>query len=72
MDLTNKQIKIATISVSTFMPETVAKVELYEDMGNGIYKNIGLYELRFNIAYNPTEEPALLAAINEKLAAIPD
>jgi hypothetical protein len=72
MDLTNKQVKIATISVSTFMPETVAKVEVYEDIGNEVYKNIGLYELKFNVAYNPTEEPALMAAINEKLAAIPD
>jgi hypothetical protein len=72
MDLTNKQVHVSTLTVSTFPPETTAKVEVREEVIPGVFKNIGTYNIKFNVAYTGTDEPALLAAINEKLLEIPE
>lgn len=72
MNLTNKQVQVTALSVTSFPPETTAKVEIREEVIPGVYKNIGTYNIKFDVAYTGTDEPALLAAINEKLLAIPE
>jgi hypothetical protein len=71
MDLTNKQVHVAALSVTSFPPETTARVEIRQEIIPGVYQNIGTYNIKFNVAYTGTDEAALLAAINEKLLEIP-
>lgn len=72
MDLTNKTMTILYMSVVTFPPETTVKVEITQEILPGIFKSLATYDLKFEQVYQNTSDPALLVAINEKLATIPD
>lgn len=72
MDLTNKIITILSMSIVTFPPETTVKVEITQEILPGIFKALATYDLKFEQVYQNTSDPALLVAINEKLALIPD
>ena len=72
MDLTNKQVHVSALSVTTFPPETIARVDVRQEVIPGVYKNLGTYNIKFDAAFTGTDEPALLAAINEKLQQIPE
>lgn len=71
MDLTNKQVTIQSLSVNTFPPSTVAKVVVSEEVIPGVFVAVATYDMTFDKTYNGLEEPALLAAINEKLLLVP-
>ena len=72
MDLTNKQVSINTMSVSTFPPETTVKVEVRQALTDSVYKTLGTYEIKFPMVYMGSDQAALMAAIYEKLAEIPE
>lgn len=67
MDLTNKQIKIPFQSTTTFPPQTTVKVEVSEQVGEGVYKVTGVYDFIFDDVYQITEQGALMSKIREKL-----
>ena len=71
MDLTNKIVNINALSMSTYPPVTVVKVNLTQEIALGVFKQLDSYDLKFDQAYQATDDPALLAAINEKLASLP-
>lgn len=71
MDLTNKIVTIVFCSVNGYPAETNAKVAITQEIVPGVYKTIDTYDLKFEQVYQGLEDPALLAAINEKLAELP-
>ena len=72
MNLTNKQVKIITLSVTAFPPETTAKVEIVEEVIPGVYKSTVTYNMTFDTVYTSMDEAGLLAAVHDKLLEIPD
>jgi len=72
MDITNKIITISYMSVTTFPEETVVKVVVSKEILPGVFKTLDTYDLNFDKLYQNTSDPALLVAINEKLAEIPE
>lgn len=71
MDLTNKQIKIPFQSTTTYPEQTIAKVEVSEEIITGVYKVIGVYDFVFDHVYQITEQAALLSEIRQKLEQLP-
>jgi hypothetical protein len=71
MDLTNKIITIAYMSVNSFPPETTVKVNISQQIAEGVFKQLDSYDLKIEKIYMATDDPQLLADINEKLAALP-
>lgn len=72
MNLTNKTITILYMSITTFPAETTVKVDVGQEIMPGIFKTLATYDLKFEQVFQNTADPALLIAINEKLALIPD
>jgi hypothetical protein len=73
VDLTNKQVKLVFLSSSSYPQKTVAKVEVSQEVGDtGVFRVLGTYEIHLDEVFQPSEEPAMLSIINEKLTAIPD
>jgi len=72
MNLTNKQIKITAMSVSSFPPSTTATVQVSQEVVTGVSVVLGTYSINFDSAYTNLDDPALLSAIADKLALIPD
>ncbi len=71
MDLTNKIISINTLSMTTYPPSTSVKVNLIQEVASGVFKQVDSYDINLDVGFQSTDDPALLAAINEKLAALP-
>ena len=71
MDLTNKIVNITYMSVNSYPPETTTKVTISQEILPGVFKTLDIYDLKFDQVYQGTSDAALLAAINEKLTAIP-
>lgn len=71
MNLENKIITVSFMSVTGYPAETVAKVVITEEIMSGVYKTLDTYDLKFEQVYQSPDDPALLAAINEKLAELP-
>lgn len=72
MDLTNKQIKIPFQSTTTYPAQTTTKVEVLEQVAEGVYKVIGTYDFVFEEVFQMTEQAALLSKIREKLEQLPE
>jgi hypothetical protein len=72
MNLTNKQIQVISLSTNMVTNITVAKISISEQVAPEINKLISQYDLTFNDLYTSPSDPALLSAINEKLALLPD
>ena len=71
MDLTNKIITIAFMSVTSYPAETTVKVNISQRIAEGVFKQLDTYDLRFEKVYMSTDDPQLLADINEKLVLLP-
>jgi hypothetical protein len=71
MDLTNKIVTISFMSVNGYPAETNTKVAVTEEVAQGVFKTLDTYDIKFEQIYQGPEDPALLAAINEKLLALP-
>jgi len=71
MNLENKILNITGLSVSTYPLSTTVNINISEEIFSGIFKILDSYVLTFDTMYNSTGDPALLAAINEKLAILP-
>ena len=71
MDLTNKIVTIAFMSVTSYPAETTVKVNISQQIAEGVFKQLDTYDLRFEKVYMSTDDPQLLADINEKLALLP-
>ena len=70
MDLTGKIITVTYMSANTFPEETTVKVVLSEEVAPGVFKNTDTYDLKYDVLYSNTQDPALLAAINETLTSL--
>jgi hypothetical protein len=71
MNLTNKILNITGLSMTTYPVSTTVELNISEELFPGVFKILNSYVLKFDTAYNSTSDPALLAAINEKLAILP-
>lgn len=71
MDLTNKIITIAFMSTTSYPAETTVKVDISQQVAEGVFKQVAIYDLKFEKIYMATDDPQLLADINEKLALLP-
>lgn len=71
MDLSNKIVTIAYMSVNSLPAETVVRVNITQEIAEGIYKQLDTYELKLDKIYHSPSDPALLSAVNEKLTALP-
>jgi hypothetical protein len=71
MDLSNKVITISYMSVNSFPAETTVKVNITQEVMPGIFKQLDTYDLIIEKSYMATDDPQLLADINEKLSALP-
>lgn len=67
MDLSNKIITIVYMSVNSFPAETTVKVNISQQIAEGIFKQLDSYDLKLPKIYMATDDPQLLADINEKL-----
>jgi hypothetical protein len=72
MNLTGKLVAIKSLSVNSYPGEATVEVHITQEIADDIFKNIGTYSLHFNNIFNGIGDPALLAAVNDKLALIPD
>ena len=71
MDLTNKIVTIAYMSANSIPNETVVRVNITQEIAEGVFKQVDAYELKFDKIYQSPSDPALLSAVNEKLTALP-
>ncbi len=71
MDLSNKIVTIAFMSVNSVPNETVVKINITQEVAEGVFKQLDTYDLKFDKIYQSTSDPALLSAINEKLTTLP-
>jgi hypothetical protein len=71
MDLTNKIVTVAYMSVNSFPAETTVKVNISQQIAEGVFKQVDSYDLKIEKVYMAADDPALLADINEKLVALP-
>ena len=51
--------------------ETIVKIAITQEVADGVFKQLDTYDLKFDKIYQSTNDPALLSAINEKLATLP-
>ena len=70
MDLTNKIVTIAYMSVNSIPNETIVRVNITQEIVEGVFKQLDAYELKFDKIYQNPSDPALLSAVNEKLTAL--
>jgi hypothetical protein len=71
MDLTNKIVTIVFMSSNSLPSETTVKIAITQEIADGVFKQLDTYDLKFDKIYQSTNDPALLSAINEKLASLP-
>lgn len=72
MDLTNKVITIESLSVNSYPPESTAKVQVTQEIAPNVFKEIGTYNLKFEVVFTGFDDPGLMALINQVLTGIPD
>jgi hypothetical protein len=71
MDLSNKIVTIAYMSTNSMPAETTVRVNITQEIAEGVFKQLDTYELKFDTLYQSPSDPAMLSAVNEKLAALP-
>lgn len=71
MDLSNKIITIAYMSVNSVPNETIVRVNISQEVADGVFKQLDTYELKFDKIYQTPSDPELLSMVNEKLTALP-
>jgi hypothetical protein len=71
MDLSNKIVTVAYMSTNSMPSETTVRVNITQEVAEGVFKQLDTYELKFDTLYQSPSDPAMLAAVNEKLAALP-
>ena len=59
------------MSVNSVPNETVVRVNITQEIAEGVFKQLDSYELKFDKLYQSPSDTALLSAVNEKLAALP-
>lgn len=72
MDLTNKVITIESLSVNSYPPESTAKVQVTQEIAPNIFKEIGTYNLKFEVVFTGFDDPGLMSLVNQALTSIPD
>lgn len=70
MDLSNKIVTIVFMSVNSYPEETTVKVSLSQEIAPGVFKTLDTYDLKYDRIFQGTEDPALLAAINDTLSGL--
>ena len=59
------------MSVNSLPNETIVRVNITQEIVEGVFKQTDAYELKFDKIYQSPSDPALLSAVNEKLTALP-
>lgn len=72
MNLENRTVSIQFASTTVDPAKTVVKVAVSEDIMEGVKRVVGTYEIEINELHFDHSSPALMSAINEKLALIPE
>lgn len=71
MNLANKNVSVVYMSVDSFPNKTTVKVNISEQIAEGVFKQLDTYDLTFDKLYQSPSDPALISAIYEKLSALP-
>jgi len=71
MDLSNKIVTVVYMSTNSLPAETVVRVNITQEVAEGVFKQLDTYELKFDGIYQSPSDPAMLSAVNEKLSALP-
>jgi hypothetical protein len=71
MDLSNKIVTVVYMSTNSMPSETTVRVNITQEVAEGVFKQLDTYELKFDTLYQSPSDPQMLAAVNEKLAALP-
>lgn len=72
MDLTNKQVTVASMTVGINPPETTVKVNISQEVVPGVFQVLHTFDMKFERMYYSMSDADLLTAISENLALIPD
>lgn len=70
MDLTNKQIRITSTSITSYPPQTVVSCQVLLPIETGVNEVVGTYELVFEDFFNGPSDPALISAVSEKISSL--
>lgn len=71
MDLTNKNIIIDRVGINNLEKTTMVTIKIYSVLPNGIKKLDDTYEMNIEDTFQGDQDPALMAAILEKLQELP-
>lgn len=71
MDLTNKNIIIDRVGINNLEKTTMVTIKIYSVLPNGIKKLDDTYEMIIEDTFQGDQDPALMAAILEKLQELP-
>jgi hypothetical protein len=71
MDLSNKIVTVVYMSTSSVPNETTVRINITQEVAEGVFKQLDTYELKFDRIYQSPSDPALLSSVNEKLTALP-
>lgn len=72
MNLENCNVSITYSSIIVAPPSTTIRVSVSEEVIPGVNKVKGSFELTFDQMFFNHADPALITAINEKLALVPE
>ena len=70
MDLTNKQIRITSTSITSYPPKTVVSCQVLLPIVSDINEVVGTYELVFEDFFSGRADPALISAVSEKISSL--
>lgn len=72
MNIDNYEISILRFAANNVERTSIAQVALTEVVGEGIIRQVGIYDLSLARAFTSVGDPQLLLAIREKLESIPE
>ena len=72
MNLENCSVSITYSSIIVSPPSTTVRVSVSAEIIPGVNKVKGSFELTFDQMFFNHEDPVLIAAINERLALVPE
>lgn len=72
MDLSNKTVTVNRLGVNNMDRITTVQVSVNETIAEDVTRQVGVYDLVINKAYNGQSDPQLIPDIHAKLETIPE
>jgi len=72
MDLSNKTVTVNRVSVNSMDRISRVQVSIQETIAEDVERQVGVYDLVLNKAYNGQSDPQLMPDIRTKLESIPE